>query len=258
MASPQQRRFFVGGNWKCNGTKASITDLVGKLNKADVPQGVDVVVAPTFLHIDLVQRLLTNKAIDVSAQNCAQFGKAGAYTGELTPDLIKDFGLSWVILGHSERRAIFHTDDETVGKQVSVALAQGLKVIACVGETLEEREANQTMQVIERQMKAIAANVSDWSRVVIAYEPVWAIGTGKTATPAQAQDVHRDLRALLDTYKSGIGATTRIIYGGSVKGDNADELAKKEDIDGFLVGGASLKADEFATIFRAGGVKSKL
>jgi triosephosphate isomerase len=140
-----------------------------------------VVVAPSFLHIDLVQRLLTNKAIEVSAQNCVQF-KAGAYTGELSPDLIKDFGLSWVILGHSERRSLFHTDDETVGKQVAAALAQGLRVIACVGETLAEREAGQTMKVVERQMKAIAANIDDWSRVVIAYEPVWAIGTGKVRT----------------------------------------------------------------------------
>jgi len=260
MSSPRSansRRFFVGGNWKCNGTKASIATLVGRLNSAEVPKNVDVIVAPTFLHIDSVQRTLTNKSIEVSAQNCVQF-KAGAYTGELSPDLLKDAGIPWVILGHSERRQLFATDDETVGKQVAAALAQGLKVIACVGETLQEREANDTMKVIEKQMKAIAANVNDWSKVVVAYEPVWAIGTGKTASPAQAQEVHKELRTLLDSYKSGIGATTRLIYGGSVKGDNAAELAQQPDIDGFLVGGASLKADEFITIFRAGGVKSKL
>ncbi len=227
MSSPQTRRFFVGGNWKCvsrhsrpvdcsqshriptereiipfapadracccvvscllvqNGTKASISALVSGLNKAEVPTNVDVIVAPTFLHIDLVQRTLTNKSIEVSAQNCVQF-KAGAYTGELSPDLIKDAGIPYVILGHSERRALFHTDDETVGKQVAAALAQGLKVIACVGETLQEREANQTMKVIERQLKAIAANVNDWARVVVAYEPVWAIGTGKVGLQANS------------------------------------------------------------------------
>lgn len=136
-----------------------------------------VIVAPTFVHIPLVQSLLTHKSIDVSAQNCVHY-KQGAYTGELSADILRDCGLNWVILGHSERRQLFHTDDETVGKQVAAALANGLKVIACVGETLQEREANETMKVIERQMKAIAANVSDWSKVVIAYEPVWAIGTG--------------------------------------------------------------------------------
>lgn len=136
-----------------------------------------VIVAPTFVHIPLVQSLLTHKSIDVSAQNCVHY-KQGAYTGELSADILRDCGLNWVILGHSERRQLFHTDDETVGKQVAAALANGLKVIACVGETLQEREANETTKVIERQMKAIAANVSDWSKVVIAYEPVWAIGTG--------------------------------------------------------------------------------
>lgn len=258
MAAAAERQFFVGGNWKCNGTKATITDLVTKLNSAEVPKNVAVVIAPTFLHIDMVQRLLTNKSIAISAQNCVEH-HAGAWTGELSADLIKDFGgISWIILGHSERRQIFHTTDKVVGKQVMSALNHGLNVIACVGETLHERETHKTMEVIKRQMETIAAHVSDWSRVVIAYEPVWAIGTGKTASPAQAQEVHHNLRALLDTYKHGIGATTRIIYGGSVKGDNADELAKQPDIDGFLVGGASLKAEEFCTIFRAGGVKSKL
>jgi triosephosphate isomerase len=234
-----------------------VTALVSKLNATEVPANVDVVVAPTFLHIDLVQRSLTNKRIDVSAQNCCEH-KAGAFTGELSADILRDFGLNYVILGHSERRALFSTSDETVGKQVASALAHGLKVIACIGETLAEREAGNTLRVCERQLKSIAANVSDWSRVVVAYEPVWAIGTGKTASPAQAQEVHKDLRALLDTYKAGIGATTRIIYGGSVKGDNADELAKQPDIDGFLVGGASLKGEEFEKIFQAGRTKAKL
>lgn len=140
-----------------------------------------MIVAPTYVHIPLVQSLLTHKSIDVSAQNCVHY-KQGAYTGELSADILRDSGLNWVILGHSERRQLFHTDDETVGKQVAAALANGLKVIACVGETLQERESNETMKVIERQMKSIAANVNDWSKVVIAYEPVWAIGTGSGTT----------------------------------------------------------------------------
>lgn len=257
--SSAPRRFFVGGNWKCNGTKSSITDLVHKLNKSDVPSNVDVVVSPTSLHIDLVQRLLTNPAITIAAQNAVQFKAGGAYTGEIAPDLLVDFGVGWVILGHSERRQIFHTDDETVGKQVAASLAAGVKVIACVGETLQEREANQTMSVVERQMKAIAANVNDWSKVVLAYEPVWAIGTGKTATPAQAQEVHKSIREWLVAQQSAsVGGSTRIIYGGSVNAKNADELAKMKDIDGFLVGGASLKAEDFTTIFQAGAQRAKL
>lgn len=170
--------------------------MINKLNKAEVPKNVDVVVAPTLLHIDLVQRLLTNSSIEVSAQNSVQFGP-GAYTGEIAPELLADFGVNWVILGHSERRQVFHTDDDTVGKQVAKALSSGLKVIACVGETLQERESNETMKVIERQMQVIADNVQDWSKVVIAYEPVWAIGTGKVsqkATQRQAAQTETERR----------------------------------------------------------------
>jgi len=252
-ASPtaSSRRFCVGGNWKCNGTKQSVTDLVNKLNALDVPKNVDVVIAPTFVHLDLVQRLLTNRSIEISAQNCHQF-KNGAYTGEVSAEMLRDLSVPWVILGHSERRHVFKTDDETVGKQISQALSSGLKVIACIGETLEEREANKTMEVCVKQMKQIVANVNDWSRVVIAYEPVWAIGTGKTATPAQAQEVHASLRQwLASNVNASVASSVRIIYGGSVKGSNAEELARQTDIDGFLVGGASLKAGEFATICMA-------
>lgn len=216
------------------------------------PPPTEVVVAPTFLHIDYVRSLLRNPSIEVSAQNALPY-KNGAYTGEVSAEQIKDAGLNWTILGHSERRQLFHTDDAAVGKQITLALGVGLKVIACVGETLEERKANQTMDVIQRQMAAIKAAVgTQWSSIVIAYEPVWAIGTGVTASPQQAQEVHANVRQwFTQQVSSQVASSIRIIYGGSVKGSNADELAKQRDIDGFLVGGAALIADEFIAIVGA-------
>jgi triosephosphate isomerase len=218
------------------------------------------VVAPTFLHLDYVLRTL-DKSYKVSAQNCSATGP-GAYTGEIAASQLKDFGIPWVILGHSERRQLYHTTDEAVAKQTAIALKSGLSVIACVGETLEERKANKTWSVIEKQLNAIAAVVgsADWEKVVIAYEPVWAIGTGETATPQQAQEVHKQIRGWLDK-KAGkdVSSKLRLIYGGSVKGSNADELFAQPDIDGFLVGGASLQAEDWQKIVTAPTrIKSKL
>lgn len=165
--------------------------------------------------------------------------------------MLKDIGIEWVILGHSERREIFRETDDEIGLKVAHALKAGLKVMACIGEKLEEREANKTTEVVVRQLAAIAKHVSDWTNVVIAYEPVWAIGTGKVATPDQAQEVHKDIRAWLkEKVSAEVAEATRIMYGGSVNGGNAATLAKEEDIDGFLVGGASLKP-EFVTICNA-------
>lgn len=176
---------------------------------------------------------------------------SGAFTGEVSPALLKDVGATWVILGHSERRQIFGETDELIAEKVVHALEQGLKVIACIGETLQEREAGQTEAVVFRQTKALADAVKDWSNVVLAYEPVWAIGTGKTATPAQAQEVHAALRKwLADNISADVSASLRIQYGGSVTAANAKELASQPDIDGFLVGGASLKP-EFVNIVNA-------
>jgi len=170
--------------------------------------------------------------------------------------MIKDCGIPWVIIGHSERRDIFKESSEFIGKKVGYALSVGLKVIACVGEHIEEREAGKTKEVIFAQLKAIAAHVKDWKDVVIAYEPVWAIGTGKTATPEIAQEVHVAIRQWLhDTISASVAASTRIIYGGSVKGNNSDDLAKQADIDGFLVGGASLIGAEFITIINSASKK---
>ncbi|KAK6916681.1 Triosephosphate isomerase [Dillenia turbinata] len=247
------RKFFVGGNWKCNGTKESISKLVADLNSAKLEDDADVVVAPPFLHIDEVKSSLTER-IEVSAQN-SWIGKGGAFTGEISAEQLKDIGCKWVILGHSERRHVIGETDEFIGKKAAYALSQGVKVIACIGELLEEREAGKTFEVCFQQMKAFASKFSysyavpSWDDIVVAYEPVWAIGTGKVATPVQAQEVHVAVRDWLKKYVSAeVAAKTRIIYGGSVNGGNCADLAKQEDIDGFLVGGASLKGPEFATI----------
>ncbi|XWS62673.1 hypothetical protein CRYUN_Cryun06bG0031100 [Craigia yunnanensis] len=248
-----------------NGTKDSITKLVSDLNSAKLETDVDVVVAPPFVYLDYVKASLTNQ-IEVSAQN-SWIGKGGAFTGEISVEQLKDIGCKWVILGHSERRHIIGEDDQfigkkaayvlndglgviaCIGKKAAYVLNEGLGVIACIGELLEEREAGKTFDVCFRQLKAFADVVPSWDNTVIAYEPVWAIGTGKVATPQQAQEVRVAVRDWLKKNVSEeVASKTRIIYGGSVNGSNCAELAKQEDIDGFLVGGASLKGPEFATI----------
>uniref|UniRef100_A0A0C9QSE0 TSA: Wollemia nobilis Ref_Wollemi_Transcript_11965_1333 transcribed RNA sequence n=1 Tax=Wollemia nobilis TaxID=56998 RepID=A0A0C9QSE0_9CONI len=249
------RKFFVGGNWKCNGTTEEVKKLVSLLNAAEVPSEdvVEVVVSPPFVFLALVKGLLRSD-FAVAAQNC-WVRKGGAFTGEISAEMLINLGIPWVILGHSERRLILNEAHEFVGDKVAYALSQGLKVIACVGETLEQREAGDTMNVVAEQTKAIAEKVKDWSNIVIAYEPVWAIGTGKVATPAQAQEVHSELRNWLKVNISPeVADSTRIIYGGSVNAGNCVELAGKPDVDGFLVGGASLKA-EFVDIIKSATVK---
>ncbi|OVA04925.1 Triosephosphate isomerase [Macleaya cordata] len=241
-------KFFVGGNWKCNGTKDSISKLVSDLNNEKMEADVDVVVAPPFVYIDQVKSSLTDR-IEISAQN-SWVGKGGAFTGEISVEQLKDIGCKWVILGHSERRHVIGEDDLFIGKKAAYALSENLKVIACIGEKLEEREAGKTFDFQLLMIRlSCADNVSSWDDVVIAYEPVWAIGTGKVASPQQAQEVHVAVRDWLKKNVSAeVASKTRIIYGGSVNGSNCNELAKQEDIDGFLVGGASLKGPEFATI----------
>lgn len=199
-------------------------------------------VAPPALYLDFVRQRI-NPKVNVAAQNCYKTEK-GAFTGDISPAMIKDCGGNFVILGHSERRNVFGESDQLIGEKVKHALESGLNVLPCIGEKLEERETGKTEEVVFRQMKHIAENINDWSKVVIAYEPVWAIGTGKTATPQQAQEVHAKLRKWLETNVSqAVADSTRILYGGSVTGSNAKELATQPDIDGFLVGGASLKPE---------------
>lgn len=243
------RKFFVGGNWKMNGDKKSIDVIVDWLSKGPLDKNVDVVVAPPSCYLQYSREKLPAN-VQVAAQNCYK-EKEGAFTGEISPLMIKDLGGTWVITGHSERRHILGESDEFVAEKTKFALDNGLGVIPCVGEKLEEREANKTIEVINRQLKALADKIKDWTNVVIAYEPVWAIGTGKTATPEQAQEVHQQIRDWLkSTVSADVAKKTRIIYGGSVKGSNAKEIGKKPDIDGFLVGGASLKP-EFLEIVNA-------
>ncbi|XP_047329802.1 triosephosphate isomerase, chloroplastic [Impatiens glandulifera] len=240
-------KFFVGGNWKCNGTKESISKLVSDLNTATLEADVDVVVGPPFVYLDQVKSSLTDR-IEIAAQN-SWISKGGAFTGEISVEQLIDIGCKWVILGHSERRHVIGENNEFIGKKAAYALSQNVGVIACIGELLKEREEGKTFDVCFQHLKAFADAVPSWDNVVVAYEPVWAIGTGKVATPQQAQEVHAAVRDWLKNNVSAeVASKTRIIYGGSVNGSNCGELAKEEDIDGFLVGGASLKGPEFATI----------
>ncbi|KAA8497169.1 Triosephosphate isomerase, cytosolic [Porphyridium purpureum] len=240
------RVFFVGGNWKCNGSKSEIKTLVESFNKdAPTTSDVEVVVGAPLPYLEYTRGLLRSDW-GVSAQNC-WIGKGGAYTGEVTADMLADVGTDWVILGHSERRNLpeLKESDATIATKTVYAISKGVSVMYCIGELLEERESGQTIAVCERQLKALGDVIgSDWSKIVIAYEPVWAIGTGKVATPEQAEEVHEAIRKWLAANVSQqVADSTRILYGGSVSPANCDELAKKPNIDGFLVGGASLKPD---------------
>ncbi|KAF2403270.1 Triosephosphate isomerase [Trichodelitschia bisporula] len=234
------RQFFVGGNFKMNGSKASIKDIITNLNNAKLDPNVEVVISPPTLYLSYARELL-RPGLEVAAQNV--FDKPnGAFTGEISVDQLKDTGITWVILGHSERRVLLQEDDAFVASKTKTALAGGLGVILCCGESLEQREAGETIKVVMSQLGAVAAKVNDWSKIVIAYEPIWAIGTGKVATTEQAQEVHAAIRDWLKNHVSSTAAdNTRILYGGSVTEKNSGELAKQPDIDGFLVGGASLK-----------------
>uniref|UniRef100_A0A8R1TZW0 Spliceosome-associated protein CWC27 homolog n=1 Tax=Onchocerca volvulus TaxID=6282 RepID=A0A8R1TZW0_ONCVO len=228
------RKFLVGGNWKMNGDKASIDSIIKFLNDGAMVPNVDVVVAPPAPYLSYVKEKVKS-GIQVSAQNCYKVAK-GAFTGEISPAMIKDLGLHWVILGHSERRHIFGESDELIAEKVVHAIENGLETIFCCGEKLEEREAGKTKEVNFRQLQAVINKKADWSKIVIAYEPVWAIGTGKTASPEQAQEVHGWIREFLkDKVSADVAEKTRILYGGSVTAENAADLAKKPDIDGFLV-----------------------
>ncbi|CAI5731141.1 unnamed protein product [Peronospora destructor] len=246
------RTYFIGGNWKCNGTVQSVQDLCSLLNKVEITSDkLQIVVSPSALHISLAKSLLQDK-IALSAQNVSLTG-TGAYTGEIAAEQLLDMGIKWTITGHSERRAYYGETDEIVAKKTKRALDVGLQVIFCIGESLEKRQANKTLDVLIRQTQALTDIVSekDWARVVVAYEPVWAIGTGVVATPAQAQEAHKKLRAwIAGKVSPEVAKNVRIIYGGSVKGDNCEELIALTDVDGFLVGGAALKP-EFQKIIKS-------
>lgn len=243
------RQFFVGGNFKMNGSKSSIAQIIDNLNKAELPANVEVVIAPPAPYLALAVAENKQKTVEVSAQNV--FDKAsGAYTGEISPEQLKDLGINWTLTGHSERRTIIKESDEFIADKTKFALDSGVKVILCIGETLEERKAGITIEVCARQLDAVSKIVSDWSNIVVAYEPVWAIGTGLAATPEDAQETHKLIRAHLTKTIGAQADGVRILYGGSVNGKNAPEFRDKADVDGFLVGGASLKP-EFVDIIKS-------
>ena len=245
------RRAFIAGNWKMNLTRAAARELAQAVRPvAERSPEVDVALAPTYTSLDVVIEAVAGGPVATAAQNC-HWEESGAFTGEVSAEMVRDIGCSHVILGHSERRQLFGETDEMVNKRVHAAHRAGLLPIVCIGETLEQREADQTSQVVARQLRGALGGVEParMPALTVAYEPVWAIGTGKTATPGQAQAVHAELRALLgELYSSQVAEEVRIQYGGSVKPDNVAELMAQPDIDGALVGGASLKADSFAAL----------
>jgi triosephosphate isomerase len=248
------RKPFVAGNWKMYTSNAEAEALINGLKPlvSDVAD-VEIAVCPPFVYLSKAVYLVKGSNIRVGAQNCYLESK-GAFTGEVAPEMLRDVGCDFVILGHSERRHVLGETDSLINRKVVKALSAGLHVILCVGELLEEREAGKTESVVQTQLAGGLQGVSaeSMSGVTIAYEPVWAIGTGKTATPDQAQEVHAFIRKWLrDHYSPDVSNRVRIQYGGSVKPENAKELMGQPDIDGALVGGASLKADSFAAIVEA-------
>ncbi len=254
------RRKLIAGNWKMNLTANDARAMVAELRKqidplaAQLAKDRDLLIAPAAIAIPALAQALAGSSIALGAQNL-HWEDSGAFTGEVSAPMLKSFGVTHVIIGHSERRHAFFETDQFVNKKMACALKHRLIPIMCVGETLQEREAGKTVEVIMRQMEnglsGIGAEAA--ATVVIAYEPVWAIGTGKTATPEQAQLVHGSIREFLsDSWGTAAAAETRILYGGSVTPDNIDSILAKPDIDGALVGGASLKADSCAKLFRAG------
>ncbi len=247
------RKPFVAGNWKMNMLRESGVELARAI-AAHKPAGdIDVALCPPFVYLDAIGKAVGSSYIALGAQN-VYFESEGAFTGEISTRMLKDIKCQWVILGHSERRHVMGEDDASVNLRLKATIESGLKPILCVGEKLEQRDANETEKVIETQLSGGLEGVSEASlaSLVIAYEPVWAIGTGRTATPEQAQDVHKFIRNWLsEKFSPEFAEKTRIQYGGSVKPGNAKELMSRPDVDGALVGGASLKAEDFVKIIDA-------
>ncbi len=253
------RKYIIAGNWKMNLNATEGVELIKGLSNYAKQTDVTVVVCPPFTGLDRAGKALEGSNIQLGAQNM-HTEKSGAYTGEISAEMLRHLFCGYVILGHSERRTYFAESDEFINKKVKVALANSLKPILCVGETLQEREGNKTMSVIEKQVREGLTGVTaaDANDVVIAYEPIWAIGTGKTATPEMAQEVHAAIRKLLiDILGTEAANKVRILYGGSMNAANAADLLAQKDIDGGLIGGAALKADTFGKIIDAALALSK-
>lgn len=248
------RRKFIAGNWKMNTSRAEGVALATAIAaKAGESPNVEVAVCPPSVYLEAIGQAIKGSTVGLGAQNCYHESK-GAFTGELSPQMLVDVGCKYAILGHSERRQIFKESNQDVNRKVLATLAAGLTPIMCVGESLEQRQAGQTAAVVREQIEGSLAGLSteQMLKVVIAYEPIWAIGTGVVATPQQAEEVHADLRKLLETrYTPEVASKVRIQYGGSVNAENAATLLSQPNIDGALVGGASLKADGFLAIISA-------
>ena len=253
--NPALRKPLVAGNWKMHGSRAEAQRLVERILASGAGSGSsEAVVCPPFVYLADVARLLAGSPVSLGGQDvCAE--EPGAHTGEVAASMLADVGCRYVIVGHSERRATYCEDDALVARKFAAAARQGLVPVLCVGETLDEREQDATRAVILRQLDTVlaSAGMASFARAVVAYEPVWAIGTGRTASPDQAQAVHALIRGRIAEKDATIAASLRVLYGGSVKAANAAELFAMPDVDGGLIGGASLKADEFASICAAAG-----
>ncbi len=246
------RSKLVAGNWKMQGSRAANAALLSALTAARLPAAVEVALMPPYPYLEQARGLLADSAIRLGAQDCSAEA-TGAFTGEVAAAMLADCGCRYVIVGHSERRAQHAESDALVARKFGVAQAAGLLPVLCVGETLEQRERGETLAVVRRQLDAVLdlAGIAGCASAVLAYEPVWAIGTGRTASPAEAQTVHAALRSHLAAMDANIAGSLRILYGGSVKGSNAGQLFAEPDIDGGLIGGASLQAEEFLRIIDA-------
>ncbi|EZG72708.1 triosephosphate isomerase [Gregarina niphandrodes] len=244
------RTAWVGGNWKCNGTTESIKTLGEVFNGTSFDKKkLNVVIFPTAIHYSTARQAL-NEQYELGSQNVSKT-KNGAFTGEVSAEMLKNMNVPWTLVGHSERRTLYHETDADTAVKTKIALEHGIEVCLCIGETLEEREAEKTNEVCSRQIDACVEAISDWNKVVIAYEPVWAIGTGKVASQQQAQDAHEAIRAhIAKKVSQEVADKVRIVYGGSVSDANCEGLIQMKDIDGFLVGGASLKP-AFVDIIKA-------
>jgi triosephosphate isomerase len=249
------RRPIVAGNWKMHGSRAENARLIEELLAGCAPQPAALcVICPPFVYLQEAARLLRDSALSLGAQDVSADAQ-GAFTGEVSAGMLRDVGCEYVIVGHSERRLLYRESDQLVARKFGAALAKGLVPILCVGEQLAERDAGRTQDVVARQLDVVLelCGAGALEQAVVAYEPVWAIGTGRTASPEQAQQVHAFIRARVAARDARIAGATRILYGGSVKAGNAAELFAMPDVDGGLIGGASLKADEFLTILEAAG-----
>ncbi len=247
------REKIVAGNWKMNCNESETIELLNNLKSIEKPKAIRVIVAPAFTQLAKSKELLNDTSLTVAAQNM-NGAISGAYTGEISADMLKGIGVTTVILGHSERRSLFQETDEILAEKVKAALKAGMEVIFCFGEKLEQRKLNTHFEVVARQLKVALFDLpgSIWKNIILAYEPVWAIGTGETASPEQAQEMHSYIRSLLvSNYDKAIADDVAILYGGSVKPNNAKEIFLGLDVDGGLIGGASLKANDFMAIVNA-------